>query len=384
MSLLDQITERVKALEEEWEGLGNDREISFVARFCAKEHQRPERPDPKDAVRGFSEIALRFDCESGSWVDQYGDYTARAWKSMKPIPGDIAKIVEKIEEYVIANDGYFDGWFYPSRINVEFLPGRKHDERAVKSRADVLFGVAPPIDRHSPADSAFLRAPIPTSSDKFNISPTAFVRAAEKRAPSRREPTASAFSQWIYSIYADAYGSDFDRERGADAESEIRSAKFRKLKMESEASVDNNRLRQMGSSWRLIHCGLNYDDRVINYYNIDKLKIDGVPLRASPDLMYKNSSTSSVIIVEIKHSKLDIPRNLWPNIWGQLWCYSHIEIADRASEITVVGEVWGDDWKRYSGERYVYLRSSVRRDPRKPAFDRFFRRLFDIYSGGAS
>jgi len=30
---------------------------------------------------------------------------------------------------------------------------------------------------------------------------------------------------------------------------------------------------------------------------------------------------------------------------------------------------------------YVYLRASVRRDPREPTFDRFFRTLFDIYQG---
>jgi hypothetical protein len=52
-----------------------------------------------------------------------------------------------------------------------------------------------------------------------------------------------------------------------------------------------------------------------------------------------------------------------------------------ATRITAIGEVWGDKTYFRDKSRYVYLRASVRRDPRAPAFDRFFRTLFDIYRG---
>ena len=115
-------------------------------------------------------------------------------------------------------------------------------------------------------------------------------------------------------------------------------------------------------------------------------------LRASPDLIYINDKSSEIIIVEIKYSRLLITRNLWPNIWAQLWCYSQIPMVDEAQTVTVIGEVWGElegtgplpEGRRRGyadGQSPLCLRASVRRDPRSPAYDNFFRQLFKIYCG---
>lgn len=107
-------------------------------------------------------------------------------------------------------------------------------------------------------------------------------------------------------------------------------------------------------------------------------------MRGSPDLVFRNINSGQVLIVEIKLSKMKIPSNLWPNVWAQLWCYSQIAIAKNAPEVTVTGEVWAEgifNLRRRSPVMSLVLRSVVRRNPREAAFDRFFRSLFEIYSG---
>jgi hypothetical protein len=87
---------------------------------------------------------------------------------------------------------------------------------------------------------------------------------------------------------------------------------------------------------------------------------------------------------------MPIPTNLWPNMWGQLWCYAQIKKIREAASVSVIGEIWGDRWTpryrsmgegRRGGEHLIVLRASVMRDPREPAFDTFFRTLFEIYVG---
>jgi hypothetical protein len=109
--------------------------------------------------------------------------------------------------------------------------------------------------------------------------------------------------------------------------------------------------------------------------------VGGRALRVLPDLIFENTKTGARMIVEVKHSYMTIPTNLWSNIWGQLWCYSQITDIKSSPCVTVVGEVWGDKTYHRRGDRHVYLRASVRRDPRAAAFDQFFRILFDIYRG---
>lgn len=215
----------------------------------------------------------------------------------------------------------------------------------------------------------------------FKIIPSQFLRLAKRNKPRQPQPTASGFSQWIYSLYAKAYGDDDDRERGIALEQELID-----LRKQSAYSLDNTFLRSLQSEWRLIHSGLHaHGDDAIDYFNIRHLPVNYLPLRASPDLIYQNWRRSEILIVEIKNSRLPITTNLWPNVWAQLWCYAQISQALNARKVTVVGEVWGEHWTGWRGDKYsrlqVYLRASVRRDPRAPAYDRFFRSLFDIYRG---
>ncbi|MDE1140716.1 MAG: hypothetical protein V4793_18920 [Paraburkholderia tropica] len=286
----------------------------------------------------------------------------------------------------------------PSARSVNFWPKGSRgldrmDQQAAEARAQVLFGTAwakdplekGRIDGIGFAGDGVRRLPDDRASSTFKLVPSEFLRHAQKMRPEKPEATVSAFSQWIYSLYGQAFGDDEDRERGKAMEQEILERRAK-----AACCVNNGFLRSIDSDWRLIHNGLHVRDRDhVDYFTIDSLNVNGEPLRASPDLVYRNQRFSEVIIVEIKYSRMQIPANLWPNIWGQLWCYAQIDIARNASSLTAVGEVWGESWTRGYGRGRNYtpgvplvsLRASVRRDPRSAAYDRFFRALFEIYGG---
>lgn len=215
--------------------------------------------------------------------------------------------------------------------------------------------------------------------------PSTFLRLARARRPNQPQATVSAFSQWVYSLYGRAEGGEEDLQRGKAAEQHIWERR-----RSAAAGNDNQFLGERGFGWTLSHNGLCLrDQQNVEALSIPELPVGGKPLRASPDLLYVSSDRTSAIIVEIKCSRLAIPSNLWPNVWAQLWCYAQLDIARQARDLTVVGEVWGEWWtgeRRFRGgvdpsKAVVCLRAMVRRDPRLPAYDRFFRRLFEVYAG---
>lgn len=279
----------------------------------------------------------------------------------------------------------------------------KTPDPALADRVASIFGLVVVED---PLNSAFAtgdRSYLPSKKKRvtqsagrkrFDLVPYQFLQKARRNRPERPMATASGFSQWIYSLYGSAFGKDDDRERGLALEPEL--IERRRL---SACAADNAYLEGVGSDWKLVHSGLHdAGQKHVDHLCIPRLRVDGDELRASPDLIYMNEKRSEVIIVEIKNSRLEIPTNLWPNIWGQLWCYSQLEVARSAKKVIVVGEVWGESWYRdrshsrgimdmlrkdrdFPLKANVCLRASVRRNPRSVAYDRFFQALFDIYNG---
>lgn len=271
--------------------------------------------------------------------------------------------------------------------NVEFWPNCwRSNASAATARAKVLFGSKSVED---PLPSPSGEKPQPRKfnqehSNIFRLVPSEFLRRAESMPPKDAQPTVSAFAQWVYSLYGHSEGNEEDRERGTNAEKDIFERRLSAAKCN-----DSEYLEKARSPWSLVHCGLQSENPGKLYFELPKLKLNGKSMKASPDLIYKNAHTSEIIIVEIKYSRMEIPRNLWPNIWAQLWCYAQIEVAASANDVAVVGEVWGEMWSRgygrginrVEGQKLICLRASVRRDPRARAYDRFFRELFHIYCG---
>lgn len=212
----------------------------------------------------------------------------------------------------------------------------------------------------------------------FRINPASFLQNAVKYAPADPEPTASAFGGWVYSLYSPQNQDGLLLEN--DRKESIFSQRYSKL---SEWVL-------LGTEeWKIIHDNFtesghedfHSDDPL--YYEIPELSVHGIPLRASPDIVYQHKESRRVFIVSIGFTSKAVPTNLWPDVWAQLWAYSRIP-AWRPYVTNVVGEVWGRRHPKM--ERMVRpwdmrLRAVVRRDPRDRAFDRFFSTLFDIYRG---
>lgn len=374
--LLQKNAERLRELEEDWSELGPIRKIDYHCRFPDRE--RAERFCTRAKSSGFQVQESRDDYQ----------WHVTASVTILPTATGVTILQEKLESFLehddFENESYIDGWSYPPKQRVQFWPSLPNED-AASARAAVLFGqelVEDPLRQ----GTFSLRFGSPTKPHlTFKIVPSEFLRKARLMRPRDPHPTASAFSQWVYSLYGRADGNEEDVAEGKVAEQDIWQRR--------RAAVtcnDNRSLRAAGLPWSLIHNGLNLPDREKpNYLSIPSLCVNGAPLRASPDLMYANTDRTEVMIVEIKFSRQELPKNLWPNVWAQLWCYAQLETARNAHKLTVVGEIWGEQWTRgyrvrrgyEPGEALVCLRALVRRDPRAPAFDRFFRELFSIYAG---
>ena len=81
-----------------------------------------------------------------------------------------------------------------------------------------------------------------TPATLFTFVPSEFLHRAQDRPPKDAQPTASAFSQWVYSLYGNMEGGDEDRERGLEAEKEIW-----KLRGAASGANGNEFLKRMGS-----------------------------------------------------------------------------------------------------------------------------------------
>jgi hypothetical protein len=384
MSSFEKNAAVLASLEDEWGHVGPLRLIEFNLRF--NEFDYDETPlDADRSVAEFVTFAKGECCTCDVFKHDGGsDRRVVATKIMRPLATEITALQERLAGFAgNLPGGSFLGWNYPRKKEISFWPDcTLSNKQAADARASVLFGpylVADPI-KPTGFDP---RASGQNGASRFQLVPSEFLRHADANPPNAAQPTASGFAQWVYSLYG-SQGRDEDREAGKAAEEEIWNRRCA-----SVSSNDNGFLRSIGSPWSLIHNGLHLDrDRRPDYFDVPNLRVKGEALKVSPDLVYANRKSEESCIVEVKYSHLPIPRNLWPNVWAQLWCYSHIEQAVSARKVTVVGEVWSETWsrsygqgrQRVQGQRLVSLRTSVRRDPRAPAYDRFFRALFDIYS----
>lgn len=384
LPLIEQNAKKIADLEREWSVLGPLREITFTVQFRAETGVESLAQAARD--NGFNvEIT---NCAPGELFQ----FTIKAGRKMEPSAQEVTRWESWFEDQAwsvpssYGEDGCeelgaeLEGWSYPKKLKPTFmLEGNLREKRhshitASTERTRILFGETL-CDFE--ASNGWADREGSRKAGAFQLVPTKFIENAERRRPREPEPTASGFSQWLYSLYSNAYGKDEDRARGELAEQEIFAERSRAF-----SATDYQTMRKRFPGWRLKHNGMNTGkDEPPRYFEIKELSVGGRALRVLPDLIFENTNTEARIIVEVKHSYMTIPTNLWPNIWGQLWCYSQMPDIKSSPSVTVVGEVWGDKTYHRHGDRHVYLRASVRRDPRAAAFDQFFRILFDIYRG---
>jgi hypothetical protein len=108
---------------------------------------------------------------------------------------------------------------------------------------------------------------------------------------------------------------------------------------------------------------------------ISSLTVDGEALWGAPDLVYKNTSNSNLIIVERKASTREVPVDGWPNLKAQLWAYSRIDEFLQFSTIHLIGETWAEE----SGE--LVKRAIQHWSWKDEQLDSDSRCLFEAYGG---
>ena len=74
--------------------------------------------------------------------------------------------------------------------------------------------------------------------------------------------------------------------------------------------------------------------------SISSLALNGGPLWAAPDLVYRHRRSGRIVIVERKATRAEIPHDGWPDMRAQLWCYAQVDEWHHAPSITLVGEIW--------------------------------------------
>jgi len=273
-------------------------------------------------------------------------------------------------------DSYWDHWSHGDFTDSISNPG---DPELRWEFIEGRLEVCDPLMSTEPRPFAFRRSTSSTHKLRTPVfDKVAFLRHAAANAPHTPEPTASGFGGWVYSLYATPSGGGM---LGAN---------------EDKKRVFTHRYSQLSEwvlmgteDWEIVHDSVT-DSGIENafgkwsaYYEVPELLIHGVPLRASPDIVYQHKGNRQVFIVSLGVTSKAVPTNLWPDVWAQLWVYAHIPIW-KPYVTNVVGEVWGRRHPKM--ERMVRpwdmrLRAVVRRDPRTRGYDRFFSALFDIYRG---
>lgn len=149
------------------------------------------------------------------------------------------------------------------------------------------------------------------------------VNRAKILPPIEAGTSVSHFTDWLYRLYVPE--KDY-----------ARLAVGRRL--EREVALKRIAVPTHGR-WKLIYNDLDEKDRAS--LTIPKLRIGGAPLKAKPDIVFKERSTGRILIIEIKVTDKRIWANGWPNLRAQMWAYSKIEQFETAPEILLVTEVWG-------------------------------------------
>lgn len=173
------------------------------------------------------------------------------------------------------------------------------------------------------------------------------------------------FSGWVFKLcFQKSYQNRHALDAGKQLERKLLSADRARSKVQLPVP------KVQGKGWRLL-----FRDPLtrVDPFPISKLGINGCPLFGIPDIVYENTKTGEVLIVEIKASDRDIPTDGWPNLRAQLWCYGQIDRWVDAPKVTLVSQVWTQLGGKLS------LRKTLRWDREDERLNRECEALLDCY-----
>lgn len=164
--------------------------------------------------------------------------------------------------------------------------------------------------------------------------------------PLSPKATPSAFANWVYK----ASNNNYIYEIENDARTDI---------IMQQGKMDHDAIsRFMMFKWTQKFLGINektlhdwkltfVDDKSLQSqpitYTSNLLTVNGKPLKCIPDAVLRNDKKELVLIIERKTTRVPepyIPKNGWPNVEAQLWCYSWIDDFVDARNVILVGQLW--------------------------------------------
>lgn len=282
LSRIEQNAKSIADLEEEWSVLGPLREITFTVQFRTE-----------TGVEALAQAAREngFNVEITNWALGEG-YRSKleASRAMEPSALEVTQWESWFMEQASSVPDFCDedglnqlgaeleGWSYPKKLKPTFmLEGNLRQKKhwhitASTQRTLILFGqtLCDFEASNGWADREGAR-----KAGAFQLVPTKFIENAERRRPRDPEPTASGFSQWLYSLYSNAYGTEEDRARGDLAEQEILAERSKAFSM-----TDYQTMGKRFPGWQLKHNGMNtVKDKRPRYFEIKELSVGGRALR---------------------------------------------------------------------------------------------------------
>jgi len=192
--------------------------------------------------------------------------------------------------------------------------------------------------------------------DEYWCNHTLLIQIAKAKRRYGTTQSVTSFTKWLMSLYL----------KRPQPEVLSRGKK-------SERIIADNYKHYDIEGWELV-----YRDPLIEKpvpFEISRLRINGKSIWGVPDLVYKNTASNEIYIIERKTCNYPVPINGWPNLKAQLWAYAHIDKFQYASKIHLIGEIWGG----YGNN--ITRRCIQHWDINDPEFYYKNKQLFDAYGG---
>ena len=185
------------------------------------------------------------------------------------------------------------------------------------------------------------------------------------------------FSGWVYSLYK-KQASPSTLARNTAMETNIDRAK-EIAKFEKETSHDYRMTcAEATPGWKLKY--KHFADEDSSPLRITDLQSSGYDFFGKPDLVFKNKK-GEILIVEIKMTQANVPKNGWPNIGAQLWSYAHADVFKDAPKIHLAAEVYRAHFSWKSRKAPQLSKVCIAYDFYDQTFQENNKKLFDRFTG---
>ncbi|MCW5970218.1 MAG: hypothetical protein KIT57_17060 [Blastocatellales bacterium] len=167
----------------------------------------------------------------------------------------------------------------------------------------------------------------------------------DAKPPASPQSTASAFADWVFHWSKGRYLPQFAKS----VESHTRNNRLELGVMAHRQIEDFFSLtwtqkkfpESKASDWEMVFAdSQGYRGKK---FLASRLKVNGQPLTCVPDAVLWHTFKNVVLIIERKTTAQSwkfIPKDGWPNIQAQLWCYSWIDEWATATDVILVGQFW--------------------------------------------